>query len=191
MKLLYFENLAQKAWIALEASNTPYQMEEISLYGTNGKPKWFLQLNPSGTVSVLNIDDGKTVLPDSELILDYIASEQNKITSSYDKNDDILSSKVKKWRENITEKVIPIGKRAVLGGSKDQLEKLLAELDEQVERPFLCGNRVTVADCSAFPFIWRLDQEFGVDGKLKEWLTMCEQEDAFRKSIQKAWWWWW
>ncbi len=166
-------------------------MEEISLYGANGKPKWFLQLNPSGTVPVLNIDDGKTILPDSELILDYIASEQNKITSSYVKNDDILSSKVKKWRKNITEKVIPIGKRAVLGGSKDQLDKLLAELDEQVEGPFLCGNSLTVADCSAFPFIWRLDQEFGVDGKLKEWLRICEQEHAFRKSIQKAWWWWW
>jgi len=166
-------------------------MEEISLYGAGGKPKWFLQLNPSGTVPVLNINDGKKVIPDSEEILDYISSEDNGITCCYDKNDKILSSKVDTWRKNISEKVIPIGKRAVLGGSKENLFTLLSELEEQVEGPFLCGDSITVADCCAFPFIWRLDQEFGVDGKLKDWLNVCESEKAFKMSIQRAWWWWW
>lgn len=166
-------------------------MEEISLYGAGGKPKWFLQLNPSGTVPVLNVNDGKKVIPDSEEILDYISSEDNAITCCYDKNDKILSSKVDTWRKNISEKVIPIGKRAVLGGSKENLFTLLSELEEQVEGPFLCGDSITVADCCAFPFIWRLDQEFGVDGKLKDWLNVCESEKAFKMSIQRAWWWWW
>jgi len=182
---------AQKAWIALETSKTPFTMEEISLYGANGKPSWFLKLNPAGTVPVLNIDDGATVIPDSELILEYISREDNEMTRSYDRNDAQLTLKIKAWRKNVSEKIIPIGKRAVLGGSTEPLNKLLAELDENVEGPFLCGDSITAADCCAFPFIWRIDQEFGVDGKIKEWLDVCEKEDAFKKTIQRSWWWWW
>lgn len=180
---------AQKAWIALEASHTPYEMTQISLYGANGKPSWFLKLNPAGTVPVLNvhIDNGNNiVLPDSELILDYIASEQNQLTNPYDTRDNIG-----RWRAIIKEKVIPIGKRAVLGGSREPLYKLLTELEDHVEGPFLCGESVTVADCCAFPFLWRIDQEFGLEGKLKEWLNVCENEDCFRKTVQRSWWWWW
>jgi hypothetical protein len=31
---------AQKVWIALEVVKAPYDMEEISLYGPDGKPDW-------------------------------------------------------------------------------------------------------------------------------------------------------
>jgi glutathione S-transferase len=182
---------AQKAWIALETSNIPFTLEEISLYGAGGKPSWFLKLNPAGTVPVLNIktSNGQIVLPDSELILDYVAKN-----NSDNGNDDL---KVKSWRESISQKVIPIGKRAVLNGganTKEALYQLLDELEQDVDiqGPYLCGNEVTVADCCAFPFLWRIDQEFGIkDGKIKDWLNVCQNEEAFQKTIQNAWWWWW
>lgn len=65
---------AQKAMIALECSEQPYELEEICLYGSGGKPSWFLQLNPQGTVPVLVYNGGSVVLPDSDLILDAIES---------------------------------------------------------------------------------------------------------------------
>lgn len=37
---------AQKVWIAFECGNISYQREEISLYGSGGKPDWFWKLNP-------------------------------------------------------------------------------------------------------------------------------------------------
>jgi len=49
-------------------------MEEISLYGKNGKPDWFLELNPDGTVPVLECYGGAIILPDSDLILDNIGT---------------------------------------------------------------------------------------------------------------------
>lgn len=166
-------------------------MEEISLYGAGGKPSWFLKLNPAGTVPVLNVNDGEIVLPDSEMILDYISNGDNQITCGYDKNDKTLSSNIDKWRKHISQKVIPIGKRAVLGGPRDPLFQLLNELENDVEGPYLCGDSITVADCCAFPFIWRIDQEFGVTGKIKAWLDVCESQEPFRKTLQSAWWWWW
>ncbi len=181
---------AQKAWIALEASDLSYEMKEISLYGSGGKPKWFLKLNPAGTVPVLAEQDGSgsEVFPDSELILDYVSQNTNI-------GDNIDGDTVQRWRKNIAEKIIPIGKRAVLGGSRDDLFNLLEELDGDVEGAFLCGDEISVADCAAFPFIWRINDEFGLDRdstpRLKEWLDRCTETKPFQTTIQRAWWWWW
>jgi len=191
---------AQKAWIALEASNTPHEFKEISLYGVNGKPKWFLKLNPQGTVPVLSIGD--TVIPDSDLILDYIASGSGSVGNDdklvLDDTNSKLVGSVTMWRRSISERVIPIGKKAVLGGSKQDLFKLLKELDKSVEGPYLCGEILTVADCAAFPFLWRIDQEFGPltkeahgCGNFRKWIDMCGDTKAFRKTVQNSWWWWW
>jgi len=179
---------AQKAWISLEASQTPYVLKEVSLYGSGGKPAWFMKMNPSGTVPVIETQDGN-IYPDSELILDYI----QETTTLHLQGTNIDEGKVQKWRKNITQKVIPIGKRAVLGGSKDDLYDLLKELDDEVEGKFLCGETVTVADCAAFPFLWRIHDEFGLEegSKLKNWLELCVETSCFKKTIQSAWWWWW
>jgi len=68
---------AQKAWIALEASGCPYEMREVSLYGSGGKPDWFWKLNPQGTVPIVAVKGGTgggedAVFADSELILDVV-----------------------------------------------------------------------------------------------------------------------
>jgi len=180
---------AQKAWIALEASKTEYKMEEISLYGTNGKPKWFRELNPKGTVPVLVCDNGNIVLPDSELILDYLGDDSC-LTPTNESEKEI----VKMWRNDIAQRLAPIGKNAVLRSQEDDLYALLNSLNDRVVGPYLCGNRVTVADCAAFPFFWRIEQEFGCledCKKLYDWLQLCKKEKAFKRTIQHNWWWWW
>ena len=201
---------AQKAWIALEASNTPYTLEEISLYGSNGKPSWFLKLNPAGTVPVLNIDtsNGNVVLPDSDLILDYI--HDNGLSTSSTSTDTTNKEKIDSWRDIVNTKLIPIGKKAVLSSgsssSKQKLYDLLSDMDTKLSNEqqqynndnkntkYLCGNEITVADCCLFPFLWRIDQEFGIEEytNLNQWLhTCCRNEDVFGKTIQRSWWWWW
>ena len=165
-------------------------MEEVSLYGAGGKPKWFLQLNPAGTVPVLT--NGDDIVPDSELILDYVAkgslSQQGVDLSGGDNFS--LSDK---WRQTIKQRVAPIGKRAVLGGGRYELMELLKEIDDDVVGPYLCGNKLCVADCAAFPFLWRINDEFGLDEcpKLSAWLDKCNSNEVFRKTVQRSWWWWW
>lgn len=179
---------AQKAWIALEVSQTPYVLKEVSLYGTNGKPAWFMKFNPAGTVPVIETQDG-SVYADSELILDYV----HEMSTLHSQEKNIDEAKVRKWRKKILQNIIPIGKKAVLGGSKHDLFELLKELDDEVEGPFLCGETVTIADCAAFPFLWRINDEFGLEegSKLKNWLEVCEGTKCFKTTIHSSWWWWW
>lgn len=192
---------AQKAWIALECSKAPYELEEISLYGSGGKPSWFLKLNPSGTVPVLVCNGGtavnNVVLPDSDLILDAIESgraiQGSVIDLQLPESNPTLADSVKAWRNSIN-KMLPIGKRAVLSGDKSPLLSLLKEMDAQVVGPYLTGDQVTTADCHAFPFLWRIETEFGLADdfpNLQSWLEMCSEKPAFKKTIQPSWWWWW
>lgn len=201
---------AQKAWIALEASSTPYEMIEVSLYGGGGKPDWFWKLNPQGTVPIVTTSDslGKggdevVVYADSELILDAVGA--GKVAGGGDSIllEDLLSEVEKKhsdhWRRIISKQLLPVGKSAVLGGSVSNLRLLLKDLNSQVVGPYLVGEKMTLADCAAFPFLWRIDQEFGIgdgddDGeeKLRLWLDNCRKTEPFRRTIlAQGWWWWW
>jgi len=193
---------AQKAWIALEASGTSYQMKEISLYGHNGKPGWFLSLNSAGTVPVISYSDG-LILPDSELILDHFAygeinsgRTENALSLRY--RDDIINKRVVKWRNDVLQKVIPIGKAAVLEGETQKLFELLKCLDGSVTGCYLTCDNPTVADCAAFPFLWRIDKEFGPltqethsCGNIRKWLDLCIDTPVFQKTVHQSWWWWW
>jgi len=160
-------------------------MREVSLYGPGGKPDWFWELNPAGTVPIVvssaEDNNGKEeVFADSELILDAIGNGRIRMTGDTNDEEDgvslLLTSKLSKeeearvnqWRSTISEKLIPVGKSAVLGGSLSKLRSLLKEMNDRMveddDGPYLVGNRVTVADCAAFPFLWRIDQEFGIGG---------------------------
>ena len=189
-----FAFVAQKVWIALEAANAPYDMEEISLYGANGKPDWFLKLNKRGTVPVLVCFGGAVRLCDSDEILDGIGTAVEN-GSRLVPTDEADAEKVARFRKSLND-FLPIGKKAVLGGSKRKMWDKLKELDAMVEGPFVCGDQVTVADCAAFPFLWRIDTELGPvedEGcmKIRAWLDHCKTNKAFAKTIQGSWWWWW
>mmetsp|Transcript_2904 Transcript_2904/g.6059 ORF Transcript_2904/g.6059 Transcript_2904/m.6059 type:complete len:224 (+) Transcript_2904:61-732(+) len=178
---------AQKAWIALELSGCDYELEEISLYGPNGKPDSFLQLNPAGTVPVLVC--GEDVVTDSEDILDYVSSGHVGRTWTGGEGEEST-----RWRNIVAEQLAPAGKRAVLGSGRNELFALLEGLDGGVVGPYLCGERPSSADCAAFPFVWRIHDEFGLpDGcaKLGSWLSTCSENPSFRKTVQRSWWWWW
>ena len=56
-----------------------------------------------------------------------------------------------------------------------KLRSLLKDMNSKVVGPYLVGEKLTLADCVIFPFLWRIDQEFGigkVDGEenLRFWL---------------------
>lgn len=201
---------AQKAWIALEASGCPYEMREVSLYGPGGKPAWFWKLNPRGTVPILAVrrgrgDGGEDVFADSELILDAlgdgrVAGEGGALSQGG--LSDGERARVAEWRTAVSERVVPVGQAAVLGGSLPALRSLLRDLDARVAGPYLAGERVTLADCAAFPFLWRVDQEFGIgtgggaaagdEGNLRAWLDTCLRTPSIRRTVPKqGWWWWW
>lgn len=191
---------AQKVWLALEAGNCPYEMQQIDLYGGGGKPEWFLDLNPAGEVPVVTCFGGAKILIDSEYILTRLAEgvvEGGQALGG--DGSEAMNDRMERWRDDMKTQVSQVGKQAVLRGGKhvDELMELLKSLDGNVVGPYLCGDAVTVADCSAFPFLWRLDSEFGPltkdngCGNIRAWLDTCGETEAFKKTIQSAWWWWW
>ena len=189
---------AQKVWCALEASQTPYEMEEISLYGMNGKPDWFLKLNPRGTVPVLVAHGGAAVYPDSDVVLDqYEAGNLQGNTPIYPPPDrEDVRQAIAEWRGRVNA-MLPDGKAAVLSGKlSKRLDQHLQDMNNAVVGPFLASQRITTADCHAFPFLWRLAQEypkaFASDyASLNEWLQHCESQPSFSRTVQSSWWWWW
>jgi len=180
---------AQKAWIALECTQTPYKLEQVSLYGPGGKPGWFLKLNPQGTVPVVDCNDGTLVLPDSDLILDEIGKKDTLLPKGQHLPDDPA------WRQRIND-MLPVGKRAVLQGLTGPLYSILDDMENAIsdDSKFLASDEPTLADCHAFPFMWRLQQEFGFGKdypKLEAWVNTCAANPNFQKTIQRSWWWWW
>ena len=190
---------AQKVYCALEASGTPYQMEEISLYGKNGKPDWFLKLNPRGTVPVLVVGGGAAVFPDSDEVLDQF--ENGRLDGNVplypppDRSD--VREAIKDWRSRINA-MLPDGKSSVLSSGKmtKNLHKHLKGMNDAVVSPYLASQRLTTADCHAFPFLWRLAQEYPNEftsdfPALSTWLELCQAQPSFSRTIQSSWWWWW
>ena len=204
---------AQKAWIALETSGAAYKLEQVSLYGPGGKPDWFWKLNPKGEVPIVVVfskkDNQQLVLADSDLILDEI---QQCIAAGggggeSDGGDSLLylpsstgdtetQNKINTFRACLKE-FLPIGKKAVLGGSKEKMWSKLQELDSLIVGPFVTGDKITVADCAGFPFLWRIDNEYGTQWEkygctnIPNWLEQCSQQPSFSRTVQGSWWWWW
>ncbi|KAL7529224.1 hypothetical protein ACHAXR_002856 [Thalassiosira sp. AJA248-18] len=181
-------------------------MREVSLYGAGGKPDWFWNLNPQGTVPIVAVKNNgsgggqEDVFADSELILDAVgdgrvAGKEGLLQMSELTEDE--NTRASQWRECISKKLVPVGKSAVLGGSLSKLRNLLKEMNAMVEGPFLVGQQLSLADCAAFPFLWRIDQEFGIGGsddeeKLRAWLDKCIDTPSIKRTIPvQGWWWWW
>lgn len=202
----------------MEVAEVPYKFEQVSLYGSGGKPSWFLKLNPKGQVPVLVINDDndidKVILADSDLILDGMgmvmdsvfpknqstfSTKQLLVTES---SDEEAVAKIEACRSTLNE-FLPIGKSAVLGGDKERMWSKLRELDALMDTKgqpayIIAGtDRPTIADCACFPFLWRIGKEFGTCWEdngcqnIPVWLDFCKNQPAFKNSIQRSWWWWW
>lgn len=202
----------EQAWIALEAAEVPYKFEQVSLYGSGGKPSWFMKLNPKGQVPVVVVnndnDKEKVILADSDLILDEMELVMDSCAKSSSSSSTRLlagknDEKIKAFR-SVLRKFLPIGKSAVLGGDKERMWSKLRELDKVMDTngqaSYICSgtDQPTIADCAGFPFLWRIDNEFGSDSweshgcqNISAWLEFCKRQPPFENSIQRSWWWWW
>ncbi|CEM18448.1 unnamed protein product [Vitrella brassicaformis CCMP3155] len=148
-----------------------------------------------GLVPVLVID-GQPVA-ESEATLDAIAELAPSLATP-------TPSKRQQWRDMLEQRLIPVGKAAVLNPSSKNMAALrvvIAEWEAKLrERPgkghFLCGESLSIADVSAVPFWSRLQEEMDCVGAEEfplthEWLAACRAREAVRRTQMSSWWWWW
>jgi len=107
------------------------------------------------------------------------------------------NTQVDQGRKTISKQLVPVGKSAVLRGSLPKLRSILEELNIMVAGSYLVGDKMTLADCAAFPFLWRIDQEFSIGGgesdeSLRAWLDKCMDTELIKKTIPvQGWCMWW
>jgi glutathione S-transferase len=158
---------AYKVRLLLNHLQMPYRREIVSIFEGAGQSPEFLAVNPAGATPAIRLDDGR-VLAESNAILTYLAHG-----TVYLPSDAFGAAKVQQWMSFEQDYVVAIAslrhwrmtgklerrppalvnmRRA--GGLK-ALEILEREL---AARPFITGERYTIADMSLFAYVHRADE---------------------------------
>jgi glutathione S-transferase len=153
---LYTISGAPRPWrvaLALVAKGLPFTARVLEGSRKEHKAPAFLALNPRGRTPVLVRDD--FVLTESLAIIAYLDKAHPEPA--------LFPDPARVWEEVMTldhdlrDAANPVHRAAFLGTELDNEAgpRLLAELRRLEQRlarsPFLCGGRITAADCVAFP----------------------------------------
>mmetsp|Transcript_15005 Transcript_15005/g.21988 ORF Transcript_15005/g.21988 Transcript_15005/m.21988 type:complete len:377 (+) Transcript_15005:70-1200(+) len=198
-----YDPYSQSVKIALDVCKTDhFHYKEVDVYASD-LPEWFPEWHPepdpiNSTVPVTEFYGGAVMCTSSEVTLNLITDgyvfEGPRVLApeTYGEVDSELE-----WRFFTNTTLLPVAKAAVLGdeSKKKEMIQLLNDVDDKVRGIFLVCDRITTADCSAFPFLWRIEQKFGcLPPNLKNWLDeMLVQEEVYNsvKACGDKWRWWW
>ena len=144
---------AQRPRLVLAAKHIPFETVNINL--TN-KPDWYLKLNPSGQVPLLQHDDGR-VLNESLIIAEYLDNlyTENRLQPT----DPYTNAKHKLLVESFSKVITNFYKllrNTDESGGKDMGEAL--DLFEgKLETDYFGGNKAAFADYMIWPWLERLE----------------------------------
>lgn len=153
---------AHRARLALSLLGVPHELVEVDLKSGAHKQPEFLALNPFGQVPVL--DDGETVIADSNSILVYVARKFEK--SEWYPEDAAGMAAVQRWLSVAAGEIAygPAAARLVtVFGAKFNPEEvigrahtILGRLDTHLAgRDWLVGERPTIADIAVYSYVAR------------------------------------
>jgi len=183
---------AQKVWVCLEEKKVDYDLVEVGLYGSGGKPDWFMKLNPKGLVPVLK--HGSKGVTESNDVCRYIDANFGAKGSLSPGG----SSEVDAWLKLMDSEVLPAGKAMVNGGSNaEAFHQAMSKFESKLKGPFLLGDTFSLADVTASPMMWRImtEKRLGVTEdkypKTAAWMDEVKKRPSFAATVVSSWWWWW
>jgi glutathione S-transferase len=177
---------AYKVRLLLSHLDLPYRTELVSIFEGAGQDPDYLAINPTGAVPALRLDDGR-VLAESNAILTYLATG-----TPYLPADAFAAAKVQQWMSFEQDYVLNIAslRHWTMTGKLARRPAALVEMRragslralqilerELAQRPFICGDRYTIADISLFAYTHRAD-EAGLP--LREFPHVCAWLDRVR-----------
>jgi glutathione S-transferase len=151
-----------RAAIALELSDVPFEKYELDMSQNAHKSETFLEINPAGHVPVLVLKtpNGHTILPQSGAIMEYLLSRHRPELIPEGElaratcNSIVLAALSDVAIQNALARYLSKHDDA----SRFVLDRMLADLRALFETvktaPYLCGNRVTIADYAHFPVVY-------------------------------------
>ena len=195
MYTLYDYLPSRNAWkirLLLNHLGLPYSTIPVSIFEGEARKPEFLRLNPSGRVPVLVLDDGRSIA-ESNAILGLLAEG-----SAYLPQDAYARAKVQQWlsfEQEQVESVIgalrhwtltgKLSRRSpeIVAGKRAAACRTLRLLDAEVAaRPFIAGDRYTIADMSLFAYASRAgeaDLDIGDLAGLRAWIERVEAQPGF------------
>ena len=181
---------SHRAELLLSLLNKPFELVDVDLVNGAHKQPEFLAMNRFGQVPVL--EDGETVIADSNAILVYLA-ERYDTTHSWLPVDPDAAAEVQRFLSVAAGPVIygPATARLVnvFGADKDKdvaitiAHQLFDVLDSHLaDRDWLAGSRPTIADVSNYAYIAHAPEgDVSLDGypNLRGWLARVENLPGF------------
>ena len=183
---------AYKVRLLLNQLSVPYETQLISIFEGEGQRPEYLEINPTGAVPAIRLDDGR-VLAESNAILIYLAEG-----TPYLPADRYARAKVHQWLSYEGDYVqngiatlrhwIMTGKVArrpqeLVASKRAGSVKSLRLLDRELAtRPFIAGSDYTIADISLFAYVSRAHeaelslQEFA---NVRSWIARIEAQPGF------------
>ncbi len=171
MLTLYDYLPSQNGWkvrCLLQHLQRPYRSEAISIFEGHGQTDAYRQINPTGAVPALMLDDGR-VLAESNAILAYLADD-----TAYWPGATFARAKVLQWlsfEQNYVESQIGSLRYWTMTGKLTQRSQVLVEskrsasiralriLDRELStRPFIAGADYTIADIALFAYASRAEE---------------------------------
>lgn len=180
---------AHRVELMLSLLGLPFTTVEVDLPGGAHRAPGFLTLNPLGQVPVL--EDGDTVLPDSNAILVYLAHRYDP-TARWLPRDPLGAAAVQRWLSVAAGWLAsgPAAARAEVvfhrprtAASHATAQRLLLALEQHLTaRDWLAADHATIADVALYTYVAHAP-EGGVDlapyAAVRAWLQRVEALDGF------------
>jgi glutathione S-transferase len=187
--LYYFPGACSLAvHIALIEAGTSYKLMVLDRNKRTPDGRDFMAINPRGYVPALELDDG-TVLTENLAILTYIAHQSRTL---------LAADGLPRWRAleatsfmttevhgNFKPFFYPDTTQAQKDKARQTLIKHFESLATQLgDRPFLLGDRMTIADPYLFVTLsWAAKNEIAVSKKLDAYFARMKQVPSVAKAL--------
>lgn len=201
MKLYGYRNgRTLRALWALEEVGAPYEYVEVDIMHGQGREPWFLEINPSGKVPVL--DDGGTIITESAAICLHLAEKfaESRLLPPPGTSD---RTQCYKWISFVlTELDAPLWTIAKHRFGLPKERRVPAVIDTAIwefevaekllaaglgERPYLVGASFTVPDILAgHTLVWAKSARLEVPNTLVSYLNSLTTRDAFKRARERA-----
>jgi glutathione S-transferase len=190
---------SQNCWkvrLLLNHLGRPHHTVLVSIFEGEGQSPGFRRINPTGTVPAIQLDDGRT-LAESNAILGYLAEG-----TPYLPDDAFGRAKVQQWLSFEQERIesvigalrhwtltgkLPRRSVALVEAKRKGARRALAILDAELAgRPFLVGERYTIADMAVFAYASRAEEAeipLAPYPHLRAWIARVEAQPGFLASM--------
>jgi len=180
---------AHRVELFLSLLGLPYRLVPVDLRGGEHKRAPFLQLNPFGQVPVL--DDGGTIVSDSNAILVYLALRYD--DGQWLPRDPVGAAAVQRWLSVAAGEIahgpaaarvtVLFGVPRPLDEAIERARNLFALMEQWLAgQPFLAGPAPTLADVATYSYIARAEEgniPLAPYPALRAWLASIEALPGF------------